>query len=103
MEFRLWLVCLLLAMAAVASEGYPLHHTSIGDGFYAREPELMDSEINSRLLAANRRFISYNAMKGNSVPCSRRGQSYYNCRKMKKANPYKRGCSAITRCKRFTD
>ncbi|KAI3434099.1 uncharacterized protein J3R85_006896, partial [Psidium guajava] len=98
-----WLVCLLLAMAAIASECFPLDHTSIDEGFYTLEPELMDSEINSRLLAANRRMISYGAMNGNTVPCSRRGQSYYNCRKMKKANPYKRGCSVITRCKRSTN
>ncbi|KAK3431390.1 hypothetical protein EUGRSUZ_E03266 [Eucalyptus grandis] len=109
MEFRLWLVCLLLAMAAVA-ECYPQDHTRIGlvrhpalgecDGLDL-EPE-MDSEINRRLLAANRRYISYRALKKNSVPCSRRGHSYYNCSRMKRANPYKRGCSSITRCRRFT-
>lgn len=110
MEFRLWLVCLLLAMAAIA-ESLPLDYSTIGlgcrpalgecDGLYGG-PE-MDSEINRRLLAANRRYISYGAMKRNTIPCSRRGHSYYNCTRSKKANPYKRGCSAITRCKRSTN
>ncbi|KAF7851198.1 hypothetical protein BT93_L4343 [Corymbia citriodora subsp. variegata] len=111
MEFRLCLVCLLLAMAiAAAAKSVSFDHISFSLGCqsglgecdeFDLEPE-MDSEINRRLLAARRRYISYNAMKRNSVPCSRRGRSYYNCNRMKKANPYKRGCSAITRCRRIT-
>lgn len=60
----------------------------------------MDSEINRRILATRRRYISYGALSRNSVPCSRRGASYYNCRPGAQANPYSRGCSAITRCRR---
>ncbi|KAK7363581.1 hypothetical protein VNO77_05728 [Canavalia gladiata] len=60
---------------------------------------LMDSEINRRILAG-RRYISYGALRRNTVPCSRRGASYYNCRPGAQANPYRRGCSAITRCRR---
>ncbi|KAF5815446.1 putative rapid ALkalinization Factor [Helianthus annuus] len=59
----------------------------------------MDSEINRRILATNRRYISYGALSKNNVPCSRRGASYYNCRSGGQANPYSRGCSAITRCR----
>ena len=59
----------------------------------------MDSEINRRILAS-KRYISYGALSRNSVPCSRRGASYYNCRPGAQANPYTRGCSAITRCRR---
>ncbi|KAK3010490.1 hypothetical protein RJ639_012709 [Escallonia herrerae] len=59
----------------------------------------MDSEINRRILAT-RRYISYGALSRNRVPCSRRGASYYNCRPGAQANPYTRGCSAITRCRR---
>ncbi|XP_022138421.1 protein RALF-like 33 [Momordica charantia] len=58
----------------------------------------MDSEINRRILATMR-YISYGALKRNSVPCSRRGASYYNCQPGAQANPYNRGCSAITRCR----
>ncbi|KAJ0035346.1 hypothetical protein Pint_24537 [Pistacia integerrima] len=59
----------------------------------------MDSEINRRILAT-RRYISYGALRRNTVPCSRRGASYYNCRHGGQANPYSRGCSTITRCRR---
>ncbi|CAI0424954.1 unnamed protein product [Linum tenue] len=44
-------------------------------------------------------FISYDALKRNTVPCSMRGASYYNCQAGAEANPYTRGCSAITRCR----
>lgn len=59
----------------------------------------MDSESNRRILA-QRRYISYGALRRNTVPCSRRGASYYNCRPGGQANPYSRGCNAITRCRR---
>lgn len=58
----------------------------------------LDSESNRRILAT-RRYISYGALSRNNVPCSRRGASYYNCRPGAQANPYRRGCSAITRCR----
>ncbi|CAL4982868.1 unnamed protein product [Urochloa decumbens] len=45
-------------------------------------------------------YLSYRALQRNNVPCSRRGDSYYsNCRPGAAANPYTRGCSAITRCR----
>ncbi|CAI9768964.1 unnamed protein product [Fraxinus pennsylvanica] len=59
----------------------------------------LDSESNRRVLATRRRYISYGALQRNNVPCSRRGASYYNCRPGAQANPYTRGCSAITRCR----
>jgi hypothetical protein len=50
------------------------------------------------------RYISYAALKADQVPCNKRGQSYYtNCASQQKANPYRRGCSAITRCQRNTN
>ncbi|KAL6498003.1 hypothetical protein OROGR_028400 [Orobanche gracilis] len=58
----------------------------------------LESESNRRILATSR-YISYRALQRNSVPCSRRGASYYNCRTGAQANPYRRGCSAITRCR----
>lgn len=57
-----------------------------------------DNEINRRILATTK-YISYGALQRNTVPCSRRGASYYNCRPGAQANPYSRGCSAITRCR----
>ncbi|KAL5226756.1 hypothetical protein ABZP36_015021 [Zizania latifolia] len=47
------------------------------------------------------RYISYAALRADQVPCNKRGSSYYtNCASQKAANPYRRGCSAITRCSR---
>ncbi|XP_073286289.1 rapid alkalinization factor-like [Primulina huaijiensis] len=58
----------------------------------------MDSEVNRRILATTK-YISYAALQANSVPCSRRGASYYNCRPGAQANPYTRSCTAATRCR----
>ncbi|KAM0883073.1 hypothetical protein ACQ4PT_031870 [Festuca glaucescens] len=44
-------------------------------------------------------YISYGALSANTVPCSERGQSYYNCQPGADANPYTRGCSAIALCR----
>lgn len=46
-----------------------------------------------------RGYISYLALSRGSAPCSLRGASYYNCRPGAEANPYSRGCSAITQCR----
>lgn len=59
--------------------------------------------INRRNLAQKQRYISYGALKKDSVPCKRRGNSYYDCERREKANPYSRGCSAVTHCARDTD
>ncbi|KAG0479838.1 hypothetical protein HPP92_010403 [Vanilla planifolia] len=56
------------------------------------------SELDRRILASSE-FLSYAALKRGSVPCSRRGASYYNCHSGAPANPYSRGCSRITRCR----
>ncbi|CAF2262500.1 BnaA08g27260D [Brassica napus] len=72
-------------------------HGSIADCIGAEEEE-MDSEINRRILATTK-YISYQSLKRNSVPCSRRGASYYNCQNGAQANPYSRGCSSIARCR----
>ncbi|EAY83408.1 hypothetical protein OsI_38624 [Oryza sativa Indica Group] len=52
-----------------------------------------------RRVLAGRGYISYQSLRRDSVPCSRRGASYYNCRPGASANPYHRGCSRITRCR----
>ncbi|KAK8639570.1 hypothetical protein V6N13_137945 [Hibiscus sabdariffa] len=58
----------------------------------------VDSEISRRVLQTTQ-YISYGALQRDTVPCSRRGASYYNCQPGAEANPYNRGCSAITRCR----
>ncbi|KAL8100951.1 protein RALF-like 33 [Apium graveolens] len=69
----------------------------IGDCMIDEEFD-MDSESNRRILATTD-YISYDALQSNNVPCSQRGASYYNCEEGAEANPYDRGCSAITRCR----
>ncbi|KAJ8443527.1 hypothetical protein Cgig2_017010 [Carnegiea gigantea] len=72
---------------------------TVGECMGLEEEFEMDSDIHRRILATTS-YISYGALNKNRVPCSRRGASYYNCRPGAQANPYTRGCSAITRCKR---
>uniref|UniRef100_A0A0E0GB03 Rapid alkalinization factor 1 n=1 Tax=Oryza nivara TaxID=4536 RepID=A0A0E0GB03_ORYNI len=52
-----------------------------------------------RRVLQGRGYISYGALRRDTTPCSVRGASYYNCRPGGQANPYSRGCSAITRCR----
>lgn len=58
----------------------------------------MESGSNRRILATTS-YISYGALSSNTVPCSVRGASYYNCQTGAQANPYTRGCSTITQCR----
>ncbi|XP_041020407.1 protein RALF-like 33 [Juglans microcarpa x Juglans regia] len=71
---------------------------SIAECMAADDELNMDTEINRRILATTQ-TISYGALQRNTVPCSQRGASYYNCLSGAEANPYSRGCSAITRCR----
>ncbi|GLT90229.1 hypothetical protein SLE2022_081720 [Rubroshorea leprosula] len=71
---------------------------SIAECLAGEEEFELDSEISRRILATTK-YISYGALQKNTVPCSRRGASYYNCQPGAQANPYTRGCSAITRCR----
>ncbi|KAK2443207.1 hypothetical protein P8452_21561 [Trifolium repens] len=70
---------------------------TIGDCL--EESELMDSESNRRVLAMQKKYISYDTLKRDMVPCDKAGASYYNCHP-KQANHYSRGCEVITACAR---
>lgn len=48
----------------------------------------------------NTKYVSYAALSADSIPCNIRGASYYNCNSDQKINPYRRGCTQITRCAR---
>ncbi|XP_054822551.1 protein RALF-like 24 [Prosopis cineraria] len=74
---------------------------SIGEclSFGDRETKMMDSESNRRILAMQKKYISYGTLRRDMVPCDRPGASYYNCH-AKPANPYHRGCEVITTCAR---
>ncbi|CAJ2668175.1 protein RALF-like 24 [Trifolium pratense] len=63
------------------------------------ESELMDSESNRRVLAMQKKYISYDTLKRDMVPCDKAGASYYNCHP-RQANHYSRGCEVITACAR---
>ncbi|KAM7508314.1 hypothetical protein LguiA_018767 [Lonicera macranthoides] len=63
------------------------------------EEMMMDSDSNRRSLGRVR-FISYDAMRANNVPCNQRGVAYYNCGVSNRANPYHRACTAATSCAR---
>ncbi|KAF5191553.1 Rapid alkalinization factor [Thalictrum thalictroides] len=71
----------------------------VGECIDQDEEMSIDSEMVRRSLKT-RRFISYNALRRNSVPCNTRGASYYRCGRASKVNPYRRSCSRITLCAR---
>jgi hypothetical protein len=71
--------------------------TSIDDGNATSIDDGNATSIDAVMGASG--FISYAALSRDSVPCSQRGASYYNCRPGAEANPYSRGCSAITQCR----
>ncbi|XP_052206684.1 rapid alkalinization factor [Diospyros lotus] len=72
----------------------------IGECGVEAEELQVDSESNRRVLVMQKKYISYETLKRDLVPCSRPGASYYNCKPPGQANPYNRGCDAITHCAR---
>lgn len=60
----------------------------------------MDSESNRRVLMMQKKYISYETLRRDLVPCGTPGASYYNCKNSGQAGPYNRGCEVITRCAR---
>jgi hypothetical protein len=100
---RAWATALLLLMLVLVLHGRGGHCVSLSMDAAEMEMEMeMDSEAHRRLLweaTGGRRYISYDALRGDVVPCSRTGVPYYNCRVSTTANPYTRGCESITRCR----
>ncbi|KMT05974.1 hypothetical protein BVRB_7g164620 [Beta vulgaris subsp. vulgaris] len=75
-----------------------MSHCFIDDNVFA-----MSSESNRRVmldLSELSSFLSYGLLDRNRVPCSKAGQSYYNCRPNETANPYERSCTNIIQCQR---
>uniref|UniRef100_A0A0E0JIB9 Rapid alkalinization factor 1 n=1 Tax=Oryza punctata TaxID=4537 RepID=A0A0E0JIB9_ORYPU len=100
---------LLLSLAAGAGEA-PLRRwewelgisgNDGNDGMGSSEEAAADSAaaVVRRVLQGKDNMISYGSLQRGTTPCSVRGASYYNCRPGAQANPYSRGCSAITRCR----
>ncbi|KAG8054055.1 hypothetical protein GUJ93_ZPchr0001g29257 [Zizania palustris] len=93
----------LLAVAAVQDQ-YSWPAAGVGEAAVSPYCEGTAEEcaaggVARRQLGNGGGYISYDAMRRNSVPCSYRGASYYNCHPGGQANPYYRGCSAITQCR----
>ncbi|KAI3523592.1 hypothetical protein L1887_01828 [Cichorium endivia] len=63
---------------------------------------MMESEVSRRVLLMGRRYISYETLRRDVIPCGTPGASYYNCKRNGNgvANPYNRGCEIITMCAR---
>ncbi|RWW03864.1 hypothetical protein GW17_00032950 [Ensete ventricosum] len=61
----------------------------------------MSSEENRRLLwsVTGKRYISYEALRRDVVPCNKPGLPYYSCHASPRANPYNRGCQIISGCR----
>lgn len=57
------------------------------------------SGFKRRTLAASGRYITYDSLNRDSVPCSRRGDSYKNCQPEAQVNNYSRGCELSDRCR----
>ncbi|XP_030532518.1 rapid alkalinization factor-like [Rhodamnia argentea] len=86
-------------VAAAASSGLGPCRGSVAECMADQDGEFaMDTEVNRRVLATTQ-YISYGALQRNTVPCSQRGASYYNCQQGAQANPYSRSCSAVTQCR----
>lgn len=108
----LFLLLLVLALVAKSSAGVPQTRITgferprtgcmglVGDCIDEDEEMGMESESTRRGLRGRGSHISYDALSRDRVPCNQRGASYYNCNQRSQVNPYRRGCSAITRCAR---
>ncbi|XP_022989015.1 protein RALF-like 4 [Cucurbita maxima] len=112
---------LLLVFAVVAPFSVAFHETSYDSSlvddnskysfFGGDSSESMTEDSRRQLFQygfaynteARKRFLTYYALSKNNIPCGRRGSSYYDCKKRRRINPYRRGCAAITGCARFTD
>ncbi|KAK3040474.1 hypothetical protein RJ639_028759 [Escallonia herrerae] len=83
--------------------GFTTHTPSMyRDGDIENEEMETESGTGRRALVEDGGFISYGALERDNVPCSRPGNSYYNCAAVSgQANPYQRGCSVITQCARI--
>ncbi|KAJ4843204.1 hypothetical protein Tsubulata_011401 [Turnera subulata] len=73
----------------------------VGDQIDEEEEMMMESDVSRRILEQRQKYISYAALAKNNVPCKRKGESYYTCQPRQRVNPYRRGCSRITRGYRF--
>ncbi|KAJ4823957.1 hypothetical protein Tsubulata_007395 [Turnera subulata] len=111
MPLKFWLLCTFMATFMVlqrvtceSSLSNIAAHVPggfVGDQIEEEEEMMMESAVSLRILAQRVKYISYEALRANNVPCVRSGASYYTCLPRKRINPYRRGCSRITNCYRY--
>lgn len=99
------LMALTLAISMVAAEASEIHDIHFPVIISNKGANDLTEDENEFLLSSmeSHRYISYESLKANQVPCGRRGNSYYGCQQRGRANPYRRGCSAVTHCARNTN
>ncbi|KAJ3683722.1 hypothetical protein LUZ60_013949 [Juncus effusus] len=95
-KINLLLLSLLISFIAVSASQVDWVSTSRR---LADNEELELGGTPRRVLDDSTGYISYDALMADSVPCSISGASYYNCQPGADANPYSRGCTAITDCR----
>ncbi|KAF6991322.1 hypothetical protein CFC21_008418 [Triticum aestivum] len=95
------LVVLVVACQLPRATGGGVTTVQAFDGTAALGLEQCAADEQELVRTRTARYISYAALRADAIPCNKRGQSYYtNFGSMQQANPYTRGCSAITRCAR---
>lgn len=101
-----WVLLLLLLLLNTTTRlGFAYGNGKDQEG--AEEVEMMVSESTRKLwgLQQHRRYISYELLRADVVPCSIEGVLYYNCRSGggARVNAYHRGCGLISRCARYAN
>ncbi|XP_019230334.1 PREDICTED: rapid alkalinization factor 23-like [Nicotiana attenuata] len=90
------LVVVVMNIDPISSHKYG--NTNFGHDF--GDHAIAISSRGRRILQAEDGYISYAALSADTIPCNVRGASYYDCSSHVEINPYRRGCSEITRCAR---
>ncbi|XP_028782549.1 protein RALF-like 4 [Neltuma alba] len=118
MELKLRNVVLAVAVSAMAmamateatseewNKEFSMDGQLVGDKVSEEEEMMMMMEVGSArrsLQGGKTRHITYDALKSDRIQCGYRGRSYYDCNRRDRANPYRRGCTAVTHCARNTD
>ncbi|KAG0455270.1 hypothetical protein HPP92_024562 [Vanilla planifolia] len=101
---KLLLLLLLLGLSLFPPHASPSSEAGCRrTGDCGRESPEMESNSAARLLweTLSKKYITYDALRRDAVPCDHPGLPYYSCRGggESSANPYVRGCSMITGCR----
>ncbi|KAG7620365.1 Rapid ALkalinization Factor [Arabidopsis suecica] len=103
------LVIFAILFLSISADAFPIPSPNgeieamlIRNSIIGEDEDLMPTEISRRVLMAQKRYIGYETLRRDMVPCQKPGASYYDCRSGQ-ANSYSRGCDTITRCARDTN